>query len=282
MNEIKISLLIAFYNKASVLELVIASLKRQSFSLFEVIICDDGSTKVEMNLALNTLKNSGLKYQYLWQKDEGFKKNRILNQGVLKARGDYLVFIDQDCILHKNFLADHWDEKKAGYIRAGRRCDLTPKISSQLKASDVESGYLEKNYWWIFWAISWMKDNNNFKAIRMTWQWLQKLFQKKKKALLGCNFGLFKSDLEKVNGFDMRYNQPTIGEDTDLEWRLNGVGVRTLPLLHMAIQYHVYHRLLDRSCANYDIFAETQKNKTFVTEHGLNQLDPNLFELEVL
>ncbi|MEE1258562.1 MAG: galactosyltransferase-related protein [Paludibacteraceae bacterium] len=46
-----------------------------------------------------------------------------------------------------------------------------------------------------------------------------------KGGLLGCNFGIYKSDLLKVNGFDERFLAPATGEDTDLEARLARIGI---------------------------------------------------------
>jgi hypothetical protein len=42
----------------------------------------------------------------------------------------------------------------------------------------------------------------------------------KKAHLVGCNFSCFKSDLEKINGFDEDFSMPTTGEDTDIERRM--------------------------------------------------------------
>jgi len=58
------------------------------------------------------------------------------------------------------------------------------------------------------------------KGIRITHPFLLKKLNTKKKGIVGCNFSLHKEDFLSVNGFDNRYDIPSIGEDTDIEYRL--------------------------------------------------------------
>ena len=41
------------------------------------------------------------------QKDKGFRKAKILNRAVNACQGDYVLFLDGDCLPHKDFVRDH-------------------------------------------------------------------------------------------------------------------------------------------------------------------------------
>ena len=64
----------------------------------------------------------------------------------------------------------------------------------------------------------------------------------KNKGLLGCNWGISKKTLYKINGFDEDYVRAAVGEDTDVEWRLKGLDIQSKSVKNKAIVYHLYHK----------------------------------------
>src|SRR5690242_14771033 len=101
-----LTVVVAVYNAAHYLELVLCALRRQSMPDFEVVIADDGSGPPIAEL-LGTAAG-GLLLRHCWQPDEGFRKNRMLNEAVARSATDYLLFIDGDCVPHRHFVRDHW------------------------------------------------------------------------------------------------------------------------------------------------------------------------------
>lgn len=267
-----VTLFIAFYNNVDFFKKVFASIESQTFKNFELIICDDGSREEAVEALQQIYKESTVPVKHLWHPDRGFYKNEALNRGVLHSRADYLVFIDADCVLHPQFIEDHWNEKQEGHTLAGRRVDLTPGVSKNLTEEKIKAGYLQKNWWWLFVAIAWMKDNNGIKGFRIEWDFLYRLFNRKPRGLVGCNFSVYKKDLIAVNGFDMSYHKPGIGEDSDIDFRLSGMGVTPVPMCHRGVQYHLYHKLLKRANENEAKFEELKKTKKYVTENGLKEM----------
>ena len=89
------------------------------------------------------------------------------------------------------------------------------------------------------------------------------------RGLLGCNFSLYKKDIIAINGFDERYEAPSIGEDTDVQFRLELNGVKVKSLNHIAVQYHLYHNLQERLQVNLDLFEEVKKLNLAFTSYGL-------------
>ena len=98
-----------------------------------------------------------------------------------------------------------------------------------------------------------------------------KYFNRKKREILGCNFSLFKEDIFKVNGFDERYVNPSLGEDSDLQFRLELLGIKIQSINHAAIQYHLYHQLQERLEKNLQLFNQVKQQKIAYTPYGLKK-----------
>ena len=112
-------------------------------------------------------------------------------------------------------------------------------------------------------------------CIHIKSKFLQKLINDNpNKGILGSNFSLYKKDLLAVNGFDIRYINPTVGEDTDLELRLRNNNVKITTVKNMAIQYHLFHPLVTREfeIVNNKILNETKEKGISFTPYGLDQL----------
>ncbi|MEK6750114.1 MAG: glycosyltransferase [Pseudomonadota bacterium] len=267
-----VSILVAFYNNFDFLARVLASLEVQSCRDFEVIVCDDGSRPEVVARLHAYMHTTPLRMTHLWHADTGFRKNEILNHGIVNAHADYLIFIDGDCVLHPQFVADHYARREKNTLLAGRRVNLTPWVTQRLTPTRIRHGFLHRHYPWIFLAILWMKDNNALKGLRLTSVLGRRFANRKPRGVVGSNFSVHKADLLAINGFDMRYQGPGIGEDSDIEYRLRLAGCVIRPLTHAAIQYHLYHRLLARASDNDRIFATVQANRNYWTGFGIQEL----------
>lgn len=123
-----LSLIISFYNKLDYLKLILASLEAQTFSDFEVVISDDGSSDKVCRELEDIIRKSDFPIKHVWHEDKGWRKNMILNKSITASRGDYLVFIDGDCILHPRCLEEHFNARRKNRIIAGRRVNLSPSL----------------------------------------------------------------------------------------------------------------------------------------------------------
>jgi glycosyltransferase involved in cell wall biosynthesis len=265
-----LSLIISFYNRIDFLVNIISSLKIQSFTDFEVIISDDGSSSDAVSKAKDILDKSGLNYQYVYHEHTGFRKTTILNKSVVASRSDYLVFIDGDCVLHKQFLKEHFNGKEHGVVRSGRRVNLTEKTSKKLNEQNMHSGYLGFR---ILFDLVLENTQNGMKAfeqgIYFKSRFLRKFLSSSDKGLLGCNFSIHKQDLLLVNGFDERFNKAGVGEDTDLHARLLRAGIKVKSITKRAIVYHQYHELLKREDDIYKFYEENKNSNVSYTPYGI-------------
>lgn len=278
MHQPKASLIIAFYNNTVCLELIFKALSIQTESNFEVIIADDGSKQEAIDFIYTRRESLPFSVKHVWHEDKGFRKNRILNHAVLKSSSDYLIIIDGDCIPEKHFIEDHLNNAEKGRSLSGRRVELPEQYTQRVIDSSSPGMFFSENKLEIL--IRYMLSNGDKqtkgrhieKGLRFAKPWQQSLFKgKKAKAILGCNFSLFKEDLLKINGFDMRYEAPAVGEDSDVDYRLNLVGVTNKSLNGLAVQIHLYHPWLDRVSENWDIFRDTMKHERAWAELGIRE-----------
>jgi glycosyltransferase involved in cell wall biosynthesis len=96
------SIIIPTYNRAHIIRSAIEAVLVQTFSDFELIISDDGSTDNTEKIVMPLLKDSRIKY--FVQSNNGVCAAR--NFGAKKATGKYLVFLDSDDSISENWLYD--------------------------------------------------------------------------------------------------------------------------------------------------------------------------------
>lgn len=89
-----ISVIIPTYNVSSYINNTLTGLINQSFSDFELLVIDDGSTDETVFLTEKILRNSKINYKIIRQKHGGVGKAR--NRGLRESLGEYIYFIDAD------------------------------------------------------------------------------------------------------------------------------------------------------------------------------------------
>lgn len=95
-NNILVSVIIPAYNEEKYLGKCLDSLNKQTFTNFETILVDDGSTDRTKLIASEYLVK-------IWSISHG-GAGQARNFGIEKARGKIIVFLDADMIFERNFL----------------------------------------------------------------------------------------------------------------------------------------------------------------------------------
>lgn len=95
-----ISIIIPFYNVEKYLEECLSSIKTQTFSNYECLMIDDGSTDSSREIAKKFLDDS--RFKLLGDKHIGFPLSK--NLGLDNAKGDYILFVDSDDYIESNCL----------------------------------------------------------------------------------------------------------------------------------------------------------------------------------
>ena len=104
MTEPLVSIIIANYNRANLIEETLNSIKNQSYTFFECIIVDDGSTDDSVNVIQNWIQMDN-RFQF-FSRPKSIRKgaNVCRNWGFKeKSKGDLIKFFDSDDIM----LTDH-------------------------------------------------------------------------------------------------------------------------------------------------------------------------------
>ncbi|MCU7494895.1 MAG: glycosyltransferase [Ignavibacteria bacterium] len=265
----KVSVIISFYARIDYLRLLFAGFERQSFKDFEVIVADDGSGE-EVSRELEKLSRvASFPVVHLWHEDKGFRKNKILNRAISVSASDYLIFVDGDCVPHSRFVEEHFMNRKEKTCLAGRRVNLSEKITKMLDYGKVKDGFLERRTMLLIWDGLFGKSFDVEKGFYFESPALRNFFNSKKRGIVGCNFSLHKKDFISINGFDERYEKPSIGEDSDVQFRLELEGVEIKSVNHMAVQYHLYHVLQVRPEENLELFRKIKESKLAFTPFGI-------------
>ncbi len=101
MNNL-ISIIIPTHNRAHLISRAIQSVIEQTYTNWELIIVDDGSTDNTENVLQPFLKDDRIKY--VKKENSGAAHSR--NVGVEKASGDWITFLDSDDEVNLNWLSE--------------------------------------------------------------------------------------------------------------------------------------------------------------------------------
>lgn len=97
----KFSIIVPVYNVEKYLDKCLNSILSNTYKNYEVIIVNDG-TKDNSEQIINKYINKYKNIKYIKQKNKGLSSAR--NEGVKKAIGDYLLFIDGDDYIESDML----------------------------------------------------------------------------------------------------------------------------------------------------------------------------------
>lgn len=263
------SLIISTYNWPQALELCLQSCLTQTVLPNEIIIADDGSKEDTKILVEHFKTKSNVNIVHVWHEDKGFRLGSIRNKAIKIAKFDYIIQIDGDLILHKNFIQDHLLMAKPDQFVSGSRALIKKMHAEQI----LSAGFAVI-------PIPFKHLERKFYAIRSLMLCKLSIFLKNKtdlyKYVLGANMAFWKNDLMIVNG----YNENIIGwgkEDNEIAVRLLNAGKKLIVARNICLVYHLYHheaskKLID---ANLKILLQTiEQNITFV-ENGITKSNMN-------
>lgn len=206
-KKIQLSLVIPVYNRPIEIDELLKSLCDQTARDFEVIIVEDGSTltcekevnkyKIALNISYFSKENSG----------PGLSRN----YGADRARGNYIVFLDSDCILPPQYIQTVSSRLTEKHIDAFGGPDKADESFSVLQKS-------------INYAMTSFLTTG---GIRGGGEKLDKFYPR------SFNMGYSREVFDKTGGFSgMRF-----GEDIDMSIRIIKSGFKT-ELIKEAYVYH--------------------------------------------
>lgn len=267
-----ISVVVTTYNRPLALKMVLQALRDQTDTNFEVIVADDGSRE-ETRLMIDSIQSSlGYPLVHAWQEDKGFRAARARNLAVLKAKGEYLVFLDGDSVPRVDFIENHRKLAESGYLVAGNRLLLSKELTQTLEAT-CETIHNWSMIQWIRCYLA-RKINRLLPLLNLSKIALgRKLKSNSWQKVRTCNLGVWKRDFEAVNGFDCSYEGWGF-EDSDLAIRLLKLGVYKKNGSFATGVLHLWHNEFDRSHEdeNFNRLQSLLKNSHLKAAIGLKEL----------
>jgi glycosyltransferase involved in cell wall biosynthesis len=267
---VKVSLIVTTYNWPDALDRVLASVTTQAHMPDEVIVADDGSAASTQALVEDWRTRLACPLRHVWQQDLGFRAARIRNRGIAASRGDYIILIDGDMLLHPAFVADHLMLAESGAFLQGGR----------IKATQVETAHLLSGERPVFapWSAA---DFRAFDGTRRHYafhasslaRW--KARQQRGGRVMSCNMSFWREDLLRVNGFDERM-EGYGAEDRELAARLANAGVSRRQVKWAALAVHLEHSsraqpdVDDMALPNNRLFRDTVEQHIKRCERGID------------
>ena len=272
----KISLVIAVYKDVQALELILDSLKLQTYKNFEVIVAEDGESKEMASFISKAREIYTFEVLHTTQEDLGVRKARSQNNAILASNGEYLVFIDGDCILYSTFLQGHAKLAQEGIVLSGRRINLPEQLTQKVKSKRVFPIKIEKKLFTEYLYLAFDKEVKYEQGVYLRPDsYIYKAFFQNKirsTSILGCNFSLWKKDMLALNGFDESYGESAVSDDVDWDWRFKAYGLETRSCKNVANMMHLWHRAHNRGDASNQMqkMYKKQKQNLYIPEQGLN------------
>lgn len=271
-NPIKVTLIVSTYNWPEALELCIVSCFNQSLIPDEIIIADDGSKNDTKELVESLKLKLKTPLIHVWHEDKGFRLGAIRNKAIAKAKYDYIIQIDGDLILHKDFVKDHLSIAKQNQFVSGNRALIKKEKSIELLNSSSKNNH--------FLSFGFFDFDRKYYSIKSKLLfYLNGLFKtgnNSYKYVLGANMAFWKKDLLAVNG----YNEDIDGwgkEDNEIAVRLINLGLELLIVKNICITYHIHHKESDKSKAdkNEKLLQTAIEEKVTVVKNGIEKRNDN-------
>lgn len=273
MNSPKASVIISVYKDTQALQNILYALDHQTEKDFDIIVTEDCESEEMENFLTEYKKRDN--FFHLTQPDDGWRKPIAENRAIDSARSEYLMFLDGDCIPDKNFVAYHLATAQAGKFLTGRRVYLGPFFSSLLRKTPQLIHLIQSRIIFLLLLIPLHLDKVRSYEVGLSSRFLHRLRGTKPQGvegIVGCNFSCYKADLLAING----YNEDLTGiggEDSDLQWRFEGLGLTAKGVKFLIPVYHLYHKhVRSGSNENLSMSNENRKLKAYVCKNGIKKL----------
>ncbi len=95
------SIIIPLYNRPLEIKELLQTLTQQTYTNFEVLVIEDGSQNPAKEIVESFANQLNIHYFFKPNTGQGFTRN----YGFERAKGDYFIIFDSDCLIPENYLA---------------------------------------------------------------------------------------------------------------------------------------------------------------------------------
>ncbi|WP_443938450.1 glycosyltransferase [Pedobacter sp. MW01-1-1] len=246
------SIIIPLYNRPQEIDELLHTLTKQTYLQFEVLVIEDGSKNDAKAIVEGYSNKLDVKYYFKKNEGQGFTRNF----GFERAKGDYFIIFDSDCLIPanyleevKNYLYEHPLDAYGGPDAAHSSFTPVQKAISYAMTSPFTTGGIRGN----------KKHIGQFHP-------------------RSFNMGVSRQVWEKVGGFILT----RLGEDIEYSIRIHENGFK-IGLIPDAIVYHKRRTSFSQFYKQLHFFGRARINiyKHFPAELKLVHFFPAVFTLGV-
>ena len=244
------SIIIPLYNRPQEIDELLHTLTQQTYTQFEVLVIEDGSKNDARKVVEGYANQLDVKYFYKENEGQGLTRN----YGFARARGDYFIVFDSDCLIPreyletvKNYLLEHQLDAYGGPDGAHEAFTAVQKAISYSMTSPFTTGGIRGN----------KKHLGRFHP-------------------RSFNMGISREVWEKTGGFILT----RLGEDIEFSIRIHSLGFK-IGLIPDAVVYHKRRTDFMQFYKQLHFFGRARINiyKHFPTELKAVHFFPALFTL---
>jgi len=247
------SIIIPLYNRPQEIDELLATLVTQSYTQFEVLVIEDGSSLKAKEIVERYAGELDIRYFYKENAGQGFARN----YGFERAKGDYFIIFDSDCLIPqdyleivKDYLFDHHLDAYGGPDAAHESFTPVQKAISYGMTSIFTTGGIRGNK-------------------KHVGQFHPRSF----------NMGVSREVWEKAGGFKIT----RLGEDIEYSIRIHSLGFK-IGLIPGARVFHKRRTSLIQFYKQIHFFGRARINiyKHFPSELKMVHFFPAVFTLGIL
>ena len=264
-----LSIVVSTYEWPEALDAVLFGLSEQTDTGFDVVVADDGSASETAAVVSRWQQELGGRLRHVRQEDDGFRLARVKNLGAQAAAGDFLVMIDGDAVPRRGFVAAMRKSAVAGWFVAGKRLELDRTLSERVLRERLP---VQR------WSLArWLRERSHAGPLaaltsrdrrRPGRDGLPEFVPHGNR--YGVLLGVSRNDFERVNGFDLRYEQWG-EEDVDLAVRLHRLGLRCGWPGPQGTLLHLWHETRKDTRPNAALLEETRAGDRVEAVQGLRE-----------
>lgn len=263
-----ISVIVTTYNRPDALHAVLDGLAAQQDRGFEIVVADDGSRDDTRALVESVRATSPTPIQHVWQEDRGFRAGAARNRAFERASGEYLLFLDGDCVPRPDYIAQHRRLAERGWMVAGNRILLSETFTARALRERLPLHAWSAQQWSE--ARRRGDINRTLPLVHLPLGPLRKIAASRWQRVRTCNLGVWTDDFRRVRGFDESFEGWGF-EDSDLAVRLLNAGVRRKEGAFATGVLHLWHRENDRrhEGRNWDLLQQRIRSRETLPVKGL-------------
>lgn len=233
-NSIEAAIIVCTYQRPRNLKSCLISIAAQTGvdGQFELVVADDGSNDETADLVSEFQRRVDFPVRFTAHEHDGFHPARCRNEGVLASNAPYLLFLDGDCVIPRDHVRNHLAQRRPTTVCGGDCFRLTEEQSDRVAGGVDGREELERL---VPLRERWRVTRNHLDA-KLNWL----LRNPSKPKLFAGNIGMWRRDLELVNGFDQKFLHWG-GEDDDLRMRLIQAGLTIRSIRDRAHTFHLWH-----------------------------------------